>query len=85
MTTVLLIAAVIAAASLCPALMWWNARRGRAACCTPVRSRAESAELEAARRKQASLAAKVVALGGTAPEVGAKAANGELSKGLRGG
>jgi Flp pilus assembly protein TadB len=84
MTTALFVVAVVAAASLCPALMWWNARRGRAASCMPRRSRTESAELEAARREQASLARRVEALGGAAPDASARAAS-KLSGDLRGG
>jgi len=32
MSAALLIVAVIAAVALCPAMMWWNARRGRRGC-----------------------------------------------------
>jgi hypothetical protein len=83
MTTVLVIATAVAAGSLCPALMWWNARRGQAACCAPRRS-GGSAELEAAHRQQSSLEARVAALRGGAPEAGARSANGELSGDARG-
>jgi hypothetical protein len=40
MTTALLVAAVTLAALACPAMMWWNARRGRRSPrCPPQRSR----------------------------------------------
>lgn len=39
MTTALLVAAVALAALACPAMMWWNARRGHSSpCCPPRRS-----------------------------------------------
>jgi len=59
-TTALFILAVLAAASVCPALMWWNDRRGRRGC-LPGRS-AESRgadELEPLRRRQAELTERI--------------------------
>ncbi len=63
MTTVLLIVALIAAASFCPAMMWWNARRGRRGC-LPTRGPEgeEAGDLDALRRKQDALAARIAEL-----------------------
>ena len=83
MTDALLIAAVIAAAVTCPALMWWNARSGRAASCI-ARRPGESPGLEAARRRQASLEARVAALRVDEPESAAMG-SGEPSRDPRGG
>jgi hypothetical protein len=83
MTDALLIVAVIAAAATCPALMWWNARNGRAASCIPRRS-TESPDLEAARRRQALLEARVAALRVDEPE-SAAIGSGEPSGDPRGG
>jgi hypothetical protein len=59
-TTVLFGLAVLAAASVCPALMWRNARRGRHGCLRGRRS-AESggADLGSLRRRQAELADRI--------------------------
>lgn len=60
MTTTLFILAVVAAASVCPALMWWNARRGRRGC-LPGRSTEsrDEDELESLRRQQTELANRI--------------------------
>lgn len=68
MTTALLIVAVILAASVCPATMWWNARRGRRGC-LPSRAagKDEAGDLESLRREQAELAARIGELDSEAP------------------
>lgn len=75
MSAALLIVAVIAAASLCPAMMWWNARRGRPGC-LPSRAaeNGNTGDLDSLRREQALLAAPIAELhssnggaGATAP------------------
>lgn len=60
MTAALLFVAVIAAASVCPATMWWNARHGRRSC-IPGRAAgsAEAGDLESLRRQQAELTARI--------------------------
>ena len=64
MTPVLL--GLAAAAGLaCPARMWWRARHGRkAACC--MRS-GDGGDAAAVRRRQETLRAQLLALGGEAP------------------
>ena len=43
MTTVLVIVAVLVGALACPAMMWWNTRRGRSSpCCPPRRAQGPS-------------------------------------------
>jgi hypothetical protein len=64
MSGVLFVVAVVAAASICPAMMWWNARRGRQASCMPKRSAAEPDELREVRDQQAAIADRLAALGG---------------------
>lgn len=60
MTTALFILAVLAAASVCPALMWWNARRGRRGCLPgPSTESREADDLESLRRGQAELADRI--------------------------
>ncbi len=63
MTTVLVIAAVIVAASFCPAMMWWNARRDRRGC-LPARGAAddETGDLDALRRENDALTAQIAEL-----------------------
>lgn len=63
MTTVLVIVAVIVAASFCPAMMWWNARRGRRGC-LPTRGAddGETGDLDALRRENDVLAARIAEL-----------------------
>jgi len=68
MSTALLVAAIAIGALACPAMMWWQARRGRqAACCPPVRRPAgddqtATDEVTELHRRQAVLAARVAAL-----------------------
>lgn len=77
MTTALLVVAVVAAALHCPTLMWWNARRGRAAtCCTPRRS----SEAETARHEQAALAERIAELQGQGPRDGSKGDTNPVSR-----
>jgi Flp pilus assembly protein TadB len=57
----LLVAAVLAAGLACPAMMWWQHRRGRSApCCSPRRP--EAASLEALRKRQAAVCARIAEL-----------------------
>jgi len=59
-TTALFILAVVAAASVCPALMWWNACRGRRGCLPGRRTETRGAdELESLRRRQAELTDRI--------------------------
>lgn len=63
MTTILLVVALIAAASFCPAMMWWNARRGRRDCLPTRGAEDEDAgDLDALRREQDTLAARIAEL-----------------------
>lgn len=60
MTTALFILAVLAAASVCPALMWWNARRGRRGCLPGLSTESRGPdELESLRRRQTELAYRI--------------------------
>lgn len=62
MTDVLLVVAIVAAAGFCPLMMWWNARRGRAAaCCTPVRDGDAAPTVEDLRRRLDQLDAQISA------------------------
>lgn len=79
MSTALLIAAIVVSVSLCPLMMWWNARRGRAAaCCAPLRDEREPTlderepTLEDLRRRHAELGARI-----TECDVGSPAGAGE--------
>jgi hypothetical protein len=69
METALLVLAVAAAGLACPAMMWWQRRRGReAAGCVPARPRAVSEQrelpssLEELRAYERSLAARLAEL-----------------------
>jgi len=63
MSAALLIVAVIAAVALCPAMMWWNARRGRRGCLPDRASEdGETGDLDALRREQADLASRIAEL-----------------------
>ncbi|MGH2954954.1 MAG: hypothetical protein ACRDK9_13250 [Solirubrobacterales bacterium] len=69
MEVALLVAAVLVAGLACPAMMWWQRRRGReAACCAPAPRGRESGELEALRERQRELAARLAALDGDAED-----------------
>ncbi len=65
MPDVLLVAAVLAAGLACPAMMWWQHRRGRAAPCCPPRQ-PETAPLQALHRRQAAVSARIAELEGEA-------------------
>ncbi len=64
MTEALLIAAVLIAAVTCPAMMVWNARRGRAGCLM-----AGESELEKARNEQRALNERITTLIDDAGEI----------------
>jgi hypothetical protein len=63
--TVLFVLAVAAAGLACPAMMWWQRRRGRdAACCVPVQrpdsaTSGEQPDLEELRRRRDDLAVRI--------------------------
>lgn len=61
MTTALLVAVVVLAALACPAMMWWNARRGRRShCCPPLGSQDKpDLTLEDLREEQQRLQARI--------------------------
>ena len=62
METAFLIAAVLVAGFACPAVMWWQRRRGRQApCCAPASTEREM-ELEQLRQSQAALSARLAEL-----------------------
>jgi hypothetical protein len=68
METLLLVLLVAMAASLCPATMWWQRRRGRAASChMPLRSQDsaaahDEADLEELRRRHEVITARIAEL-----------------------
>ena len=68
MSTALLVAAIAVGVLACPAMMWWQARRGRSApFCPPMRRAAgedqsASDEVTELHRRQAVLSARVAAL-----------------------
>lgn len=64
MGTVALVAAVILAGLVCPAMMWWQHRRGRdATCCPPVgRGQDHLEELKELQREHADLSSRVASL-----------------------
>jgi hypothetical protein len=68
MTTAVLVAAVLVGVLACPAIMWWQHRRGRSGpCCPPVHGgdgggAAKAEELTDLRRRQAVLAARLYKL-----------------------
>ncbi len=68
MSTALLVLAVLAAALICPGMMWWQQRRGRAAAGrVPIRGEedvapTETQDLAELRRRQAVLTARLDAL-----------------------
>ena len=65
MPDVVVLAAVVAAGLACPAMMWWQRRRGGTApCCLPRRS--DTASLEALRKRQAAVSARIAELEGEA-------------------
>lgn len=61
MATGALIAAVIVGGLTCPAIMWWQRRRGRQPLCCPSKHepRGRGGELEELRQNQASLSARL--------------------------
>lgn len=61
MPDLLLVATVLAAGLACPAMMWWQHRRGRdAPCCRTGRS--EMASLESLQKRQAAVSARIAQL-----------------------
>jgi hypothetical protein len=67
METELLVAAAAISGLMCPAMMWWNRRRGRAACCVPTRD--GEVQLDELRRRGDEVAAAIAGH----PEAGADA------------
>lgn len=65
MPDLFLVAAVLAAGLACPVMMWWQHRRGRTAPCCPPR-RSETSSLEALRKRQAAVSARIAELEGDA-------------------
>jgi hypothetical protein len=63
MPDLLLVAAVLVAGLACPALMWWQHRRGRAVPCCPPR-RSGTASLEALHERQAAVSERIAELEG---------------------
>ena len=64
METALLIATVALAAGACPALAWIQRRRGRSACCVPVRTHdraVETTDLPELRAKRAQIEERIAA------------------------
>lgn len=61
MEIAILVAAVLIAGLACPAVMWWQRRRGREApCCPSAVSREDrTAELQELRRSQAKLSTRL--------------------------
>lgn len=66
METALLVAAVLVAGLACPAIMWWQRRRGRqAACCVPGDAGpAGATELAELRRQRDVLSTRLAELRG---------------------
>jgi hypothetical protein len=64
MSTAVLIGLVVVAALACPLMMWWQSRRGRAACCLPARGDERSADIERLRSRQEHLAKQIAELEG---------------------
>jgi hypothetical protein len=69
MEAALLVFAIVAAGLVCPAMMWWQRRRGRdAACCLPAAHTRRSAEGEAIprldelRRRRVGIEARIAEL-----------------------
>ncbi|MGH2716338.1 MAG: hypothetical protein ACRDSN_03250 [Pseudonocardiaceae bacterium] len=69
METGLLVLAIAAAGLACPAMMWWQRRRGRdAACCLPAAQASRSADVDASagldelRRRRADIEARIAEL-----------------------
>lgn len=63
MSTALLIALVVLAALICPAMMWWQNRRGHGAvCCGPRPADDQPDELETLRERQQELANEIKTL-----------------------
>jgi len=61
----LLVAAVLAAGFACPAMMWWQHRRGQAAPSCPPRP-SEAASREALHERQAAISLRIAELEGEA-------------------
>lgn len=60
METALFIVAIAVAGLACPAMMWWNNRRGRAAsCCAPAGSSGRSPSIEELRRQRDEIAVAI--------------------------
>lgn len=63
MSTALLIGAVLVAALACPAMMWWQSRRGSTSCCGPRGGQqSASGELELLRRRHERLGVRIAEL-----------------------
>lgn len=59
MESALFVGAVVVAGLACPAMMWWNGRRGREACCVPDRGRDTSPSVEELHRRRDELTAAI--------------------------
>lgn len=70
METTVLIAAVLIAGLSCPAMMWWQRRRGReGGCHPPTAERSDgAAELRELERSQVMLSTRLAELRGDGPE-----------------
>ena len=68
METALLVAAILVAGLACPAVMWWQRRRGReAACCLPQSTDEKAAGLAKLRGRNLVLSARLAELRGETP------------------
>jgi hypothetical protein len=69
MSTGLLVAAVLVGVLVCPAMMWWQSRRGRvASCASPFAgSSGGSDDVDELRRRHDALAAAIREAEGTSP------------------
>lgn len=62
MNAALAVGLIVAAGIFCPAIMWWQRSRGRAAaCCLPV-ARKEERPAEELRRSNANLSTRIAEL-----------------------
>lgn len=63
MSTALIIALIVVAALICPAMMWWQNRRGYGAiCCGSRPAKDPPDELETLRERQQELADEITTL-----------------------
>lgn len=62
MSTALLIGAVLVAVLACPAIMWWQSRRGAASCCAPGPRGKDSSELAELRLRHEQIGARIAAM-----------------------